>query len=317
MGAAHLSRSPRAAAATCSTRWSSSARDPDPAARELAAYVLGQLGWDERAFPHEQEAALRAMAAREQDPEVVAGIAYAFGHLGAPAGQDWVLGLRGHPDADVREAVAFALGGRSGEARARRADRALGRRGAAVRDWATFALGTLAEDDGQALRDALVARLEDPDEDTRLEAVHGLAVRGDPRAAAAGARTARRARRRASDSVWTRHLLAETASHLDGTDARLNDAGRRKRRPGSDRAKRCRLQGRGGRGVRGRRGPERLLRGSRSLGGRGGRSRGGRRSLGRRGGSRRRRRAPGPRRREPARAPRSGRGRLEPWAPRP
>ena len=53
---------------------------------------------------------------------------------------------------------------------------------AAVRDWATFALGTLAEQDSPALRDALAARLDDPDEDTRLEAIHGLALRGDDRA---------------------------------------------------------------------------------------------------------------------------------------
>ena len=41
---------------------------PDPRARELAAYVLGQLGTAAPALPAEQEAALRAMAAREQDP---------------------------------------------------------------------------------------------------------------------------------------------------------------------------------------------------------------------------------------------------------
>ena len=56
--------------------------DPEPTARELAAYVLGQLGWQERAFPQEQAAALTAMAEREQDTGVVAAIAYAFGHLG-------------------------------------------------------------------------------------------------------------------------------------------------------------------------------------------------------------------------------------------
>jgi methionyl-tRNA formyltransferase len=189
--------------------------DADPAARELAAHVLGQLGWGERAFPQEQEAALRAMAAREQDSDVVAAIAYAFGHLGEAAGQDWVLGLRDDPDASVREAVAFALGGRSGgdvlEALiALSADEDID-----VRDWATFALGTLAEDDGDALRDALAARLDDPDEDTRLEAVHGLALRGDPRATEPACDLLAAHAGQPVDSVWTRHLLAETASHLE------------------------------------------------------------------------------------------------------
>ena len=79
-----------------------------------------------------------------------------------------------------------------------------------MRDWATFALGTLADEDTPALRDALAARLDDPDEDTRLEAVHGLALRGDHRADDAArdllAGTARPTRRRLA-----RHLLAETA----------------------------------------------------------------------------------------------------------
>jgi HEAT repeat protein len=130
-----------------------------------------------------------------------------------------VLGLRDHPDAAVREAVAFALGGRSGDdvlaaLIALSADDAVD-----VRDWATFALGTLAEDDGEPLRDALAARLEDPDEDTRLEAVHGLALRGDPRATAPARDLLAAHADEPVDSVWTRHLLAETASHLDDGDA--------------------------------------------------------------------------------------------------
>jgi methionyl-tRNA formyltransferase len=189
--------------------------DPDPAARELAAHVLGQLGWDEDAFPQEQAAALTAMADREQDPAVVAAIAYAFGHLGDGAGQDWVLGLREHPDASVREAVAFALGGRSGDDVLAALIALSGDASVDVRDWATFALGTLAEDDSEPLRDALAARLDDPDEDTRLEAVHGLAVRGDPRAAEPARDLLATHADEPVDSVWTRHLLAETASHLE------------------------------------------------------------------------------------------------------
>ena len=61
-----------------------------------------------------------------------------------------------------------------------------------VRDWATFALGTLAAADTPELREALAARVEDADEDTRLEAVHGLALRGDTRAARRRSRCSRR-----------------------------------------------------------------------------------------------------------------------------
>lgn len=51
-----------------------------------------------------------------------------------------------------------------------------------VRDWATFGLARRSAADFGALREALVRRLADPDLDTRAEAIHGLATRGDRRA---------------------------------------------------------------------------------------------------------------------------------------
>jgi methionyl-tRNA formyltransferase len=186
--------------------------DPDPAARAVAAHVLGQLGWPARAFGAEREAALAALAERERDPEVLAAVAHAFGHLDQRAGHAWLLSQLGHADAGVRGGVAFALSGRAGEDAMRALIALSADPDPAVRDWATFALGTLADADTPQLRDALAARLGDEDADTRLEAVHGLAIRGDARArdhageilAATG-----------DDSVWNRHLRDETARALD------------------------------------------------------------------------------------------------------
>jgi len=133
--------------------------------------------------------------------------------LGPAHGDDWLLAQHTHAAADVREAVAFALGGRPGPAALDALIALSADAEPRVRDWATFALGTLAEADSAPLRDALAARLDDADEDTRLEAVHGLAVRGDARAEAP-ARALLAAHAGDEDSVWTRHLLSETASHL-------------------------------------------------------------------------------------------------------
>jgi HEAT repeat protein len=51
-----------------------------------------------------------------------------------------------------------------------------------VRDWATFSLGAQIERDSVELREALAARLGDPNKEARGEAIAGLARRGDPRA---------------------------------------------------------------------------------------------------------------------------------------
>ncbi|HEX6026837.1 MAG TPA: formyltransferase family protein, partial [Solirubrobacter sp.] len=76
------------------------ADDPEPAMRELAAYVIGQLGGDTPSLPAEQEQRLLRMAAAEDDSRVLVAIACAFGHLGEPWGEQWLLSHCDHPDAD-------------------------------------------------------------------------------------------------------------------------------------------------------------------------------------------------------------------------
>jgi len=189
------------------------ARDADPVSRGVAAYVLGQLGMPVRSFPAESAAALESMAATEADAEVLAAVAHGFGHLGLQYGVDTLLRLATHPEARVREAVAISLAGREAEP-ALAALIGLSRDEASeVRDWATFALGSLQPQDTPELRDALAERLGDEDPQTRLEAVHGLAIRGDRRAVEPALELLAAA---AADheGVWRRVELRETAQRL-------------------------------------------------------------------------------------------------------
>ena len=174
----------------------------DPRGRCVAAFVLGQLGVSEPPFPKESAEALEALAEREQDPEVLATIASAFGKLGAPYGLETLLRLRRHADPRVREGAADALAGRDDERVLDALVELTCDAEPGIRDWATFALGTLSPRDTPALRDALAARLGDEDDDTRIEAVHGLAIRGDTRGLDA-----------------TLDLLGEVGSHDDGGNA--------------------------------------------------------------------------------------------------
>ena len=190
------------------------AGDEDPVVRDLAAYLLGQLGGHPPQFGDEQAAALAALAERERDVGVLHAIACAYGQLGAPYGEDWLLAQAGDPRPRLREGVAFALGGRAGAAPLRALIALSADAAAGVRDWATFALGTLAPQDTPELRDALAARLDDADPDTRLEAIHGLVVRGDERGREPARALLAGARSGSGSHVWPRHLLREIATAL-------------------------------------------------------------------------------------------------------
>jgi methionyl-tRNA formyltransferase len=192
------------------------AAEPDPAARALGACVLGQLGLPVRTFPAESAAALERLAASEREPEVLAALAHAFGNLGEPYGLEILLRLRAHPDARVRDGVATALAGRRDPGAVAALMELTADEEPEVRDWATFALGTLVAQDTPELRDALAGRLADEDADTRVEAVHGLAMRGDLRAAEPALELLAQAARGEAGrtSVWKQHALRAAAERL-------------------------------------------------------------------------------------------------------
>jgi methionyl-tRNA formyltransferase len=202
----------------------------DPRARAVGAYVLGQLGIPERTFPGQSAGALERHAQHEQDPEVLATIASAFGNLGAPYGIETLLRLRRHPDARVREGAADALAGRDDERVFEALIELTSDPEPAIRDWATFALGTLSPQDTPTLRDALAARLGDSDDSTRIEAVHGLALRGDTRALEAvldllGEVGPHDDGGNAADTIWKRYALTQATVRLAALtgDARLKE----------------------------------------------------------------------------------------------
>jgi HEAT repeat protein len=184
----------------------------DPRERMVAAAVAGRLGMPVRTQPAASAALLEELGEREVDPAVLAVVADAFGQLGEPWGLAWLLRLRRHPDAAVRDGVVGALAGRTSPL----ATEALAELSADpdpdVRDWATFALGALAAEDSRTLREALAARLDDADAEIRIEAVHGLAMRDDDRALAPAVALLAAGER--GRSRWTRHALRAALARL-------------------------------------------------------------------------------------------------------
>lgn len=154
----------------------------DPRVRARGADILGQLGSPERNFLDECLAAATKLIAQDTDPRVLDAAATALGHLHDSRGNDALISISRNADAHVRFAVAFALGGRNEPAAIATLIQLTTDEDGHVRDWATFGLGELGETDTPEVREALYSRINDPDADTRYEALCGLAKRLDHRA---------------------------------------------------------------------------------------------------------------------------------------
>lgn len=153
-----------------------------------------------------------------EDPAVCSAVAGALGELGQPQAIEGLVVLSRHADEDVRSTAAASLATCSGPdyhgtplvietLLGLMSDPADG-----VRDWATFALGSQLMADSARIRQGLAARLDDHHQDTRQEALVGLARRRDARALAATAAALR------SDEVFL--LDVEAAEWLG--DPRLH-----------------------------------------------------------------------------------------------
>lgn len=164
---------------------------PDPAARILAADLLGQLGALEyrgtgqaRKFTDASMPILRRLLEDREDQVVAAAIA-AIGQHYRNALIAEVPSLASHQSLQVRLSAAMNLRtGRRGLEDSTATSMLIQLsedRDESVRDWATFSLGSIDGVDTPVIREALYRRLTDSDFDTRSEAMAGLAERKDQR----------------------------------------------------------------------------------------------------------------------------------------
>jgi HEAT repeat protein len=161
---------------------------PSEPARVLGINILAQLGFSAgRPFLEETLPVAVQLADSAQSPRMLIAAISALGHLRDPRGLQHCIRYVKHPNADVRFEVAQSLPHVVDESTAEGVVSALVQlmvdSSSDVRDWATFGLGSLLEVDTTEVRDALFARLDDTDGDTAGEALVGLAMRKDPRAA--------------------------------------------------------------------------------------------------------------------------------------
>lgn len=149
--------------------------------RWLGAAILGQLGIPERTFPNECFLALSEMLNTEADPEVLQAVGVALGHLNDPRSVARLVPFKNHPSADVRFGVVLGISGLEDDVAISTLIELSTDSDDEVRNWATTGLGSFIPTDSPAIRDALAKRMEDPHDETKGEALVGLARRKDPR----------------------------------------------------------------------------------------------------------------------------------------
>lgn len=157
-----------------------------PLVRARGLDVIAQLGTTaahrSNAFPRESFDVVVKAAQKERVVRPLNSAISALGHIGDPRAVPLIAAFHSHQSEEVRFSVAFALGCFPDEPLSVQTILTLMEDAdARVRDWATFALGVLGDQDSPEIRSALLHRLNDEGVDTREEALVGLAKRHDTR----------------------------------------------------------------------------------------------------------------------------------------
>jgi hypothetical protein len=156
--------------------------DRSPAKRSRGVDILAQLGIPKRTHPKKSADLWLKMLSREKHPDVLQSLGIAFSHNHNRKSITALTKLKNHKSVDVRDAVVRGLMTLD-DPRAIAVEIELTRdKNKGVRDWATFAIGSMIETGSIKIRNALADRLNDSDYETRAEAAVGLAHRKDPRA---------------------------------------------------------------------------------------------------------------------------------------
>jgi HEAT repeat protein len=156
---------------------------PDERHRILATDVIAQGRAKEKELSRVCVKLLLEVLNRERSPQVLSAICNALGHHESADATGPLSELQSHPDENVRLAVVHGLSCQDDPIAVASLISLSVDSDRDVRNWATFGLGSMTSVDSSALREALLARIKEPDEEISGEALVGLALRGDTRVA--------------------------------------------------------------------------------------------------------------------------------------
>lgn len=150
----------------------------DPIYREIAADILGQLGFSTHRF-HYQSVEILIHLLNDTNEDVIASAAFSLGHRHDIKAVPSLINLLKHPNPRVRHGVAFGLSCLENIDAIKGLIFLTHDKHEDVRNWATFGLGSQCEKDLPEIREALYQRLTDKIPEIRGEAFIGLANRKD------------------------------------------------------------------------------------------------------------------------------------------
>ena len=156
---------------------------PSENRRSRGVDILAQLGTPEPSAELRARCAgaILGLLVGEKSPEVLHSIGVALSHLKDPRAVSALLPFKDHADSGVRYRVVLGLSPHSEPSAIEGLIQLSNDPDDDVRNWATFGLGSMTSVDTPAVRQALVARLGDSDDEIRGEALEGLAQRKDQR----------------------------------------------------------------------------------------------------------------------------------------
>ncbi len=156
----------------------------DAKARDVGVDVLAQLGSAPRPFYRESNRRFFELLEVEQDRKVLSSVLSAIGHNNDRLSRIQINRLcrfAESRDTSIKKGVVFALLGIKNQIAIDTLIKLSTDRIDYIRDWATFGLGNLTLKFNNKIRAALWARVNDKDQNTRYEAISGLASHKDLR----------------------------------------------------------------------------------------------------------------------------------------
>jgi hypothetical protein len=155
-----------------------------PKIRKIGIDILAQLGLSPRPFLKETLKIYFELLEVEAEPEVLMSLLYSIGHNNDELYKeqiDKICSLIDNENSWVKEGLVSALLGIDNLTAIETLTKLSSDKLSHIRNWATFGLGTQIERNNKNIRETLWNRVNDKHQETKLEAIVGLAMRKDNR----------------------------------------------------------------------------------------------------------------------------------------